>query len=714
MKKLALIIFSISVCVFNLKAQKNKRIIDSLENIIKTQTDSSLVKTYSELTWQYRLVNREKAIYYGNKGIALGKKINYSSGLAQVYNDLGIIYYDKEEYDSSIYLYNESLKIRRTLNDDLGVAKLYNKIGIVYQKQGLFSDALNNQQNALVLFEKENYAIGISYSLNNIGILQQNMGRLDEALTYHNQSLAIKKKLIDKNGLVQSYINIANIYKIKEDYLKAEEYYNNAISLSREMGNQEYLANGLNNLGSLQLKLNKLQDAKKNILESYSIRTAQNDSKGRVSCLNNLGSILIELKSYDSAKQVLNLAESIAANAVNTRPELVTIYQTKSKLFEKLGDATASLTYYKKYAAYKDSLYNNDMSSKFSELETKYNTSQKEKLIEQQQASINKNLYDISKQKLLLSQNELLIAANNLSLKEQNELILKQRLDSTEKETQIVVLNREKKINQLELNNERLVNNRKNILLTVIVIISLLIIWLMYSLYRRYKLYKEKQIQQAILKEQELTASAILQAEENERKRIAEDLHDGVGQLMSAVKMNLSAIHAEIPFTSKEQENTYQKILNMVDEGCKEVRNVSHSMMPSALLKTGLEEALKQLLNQINNNVLKINLYTEGLQKRLESNTETILYRIIQECVNNVLKHAQAKNLDISIISDTNEITVTIEDDGKGFNTNSNSNSEGIGLKNIKTRVSFLKGIVEWSSAHNKGTLVAIHIPVTK
>ncbi|MCZ2222971.1 MAG: sensor histidine kinase, partial [Chitinophagales bacterium] len=88
-----------------------------------------------------------------------------------------------------------------------------------------------------------------------------------------------------------------------------------------------------------------------------------------------------------------------------------------------------------------------------------------------------------------------------------------------------------------------------------------------------------------------------------------------------------------------------------------------------------------------------------------------ILYRVIQECINNALKHAQAKNLDISIIKDNQEIAITIEDDGKGFNTNTKNNNEGIGLKNIKTRIAYLKGVVEWSSAPNKGTLVAIHIP---
>lgn len=693
------------------QAQKNKSIIDSIERLLKTQTDSNLVKSYSELTWQYRTVNREKAIDYGHKGIALGKKINFAKGLAQVYNDLGIIYYDKELYDSSIHLYNEALKIRSLLNDDLGVARLYNKIGIIYQRIGDFSKALNNQQNALSLFEKVQNDIGISYSLNNIGILQQNLGRYEEAIIYHKQSIAIKQKINDKQGLAQSYVNVGNIFKIQEEYAKAEEYYTKAVDVSRMLGNKEYLSNALNNLGSLQQKLKKNTLAKANILESYELRNDLNDSKGKVSCLNNLGDILMDEGKYDSAKLVIDKAEQLAKNGKNTKPELIMVYQTQSKLNEKLGNATASLEYYKKYAAYKDSLFNNDMSNKFTELEAKYKTAEKEKLIQQQQSKLNKSLYDLAQQKLLLSQNELEIAANELEIKKQNELILEQRLDSNIKSQQIFALNKENKINALELKNQKLENNRKNILLIVVAAIGLLLLLLVYSFYRRYKLKKEKQLQAEIFKQQEIATKGILEAEENERKRIASDLHDGVGQLMSAAKMNLSAMECDIPFANEEQKKVYQKVLSLVDESCKEVRTVSHNMMPNALVKAGLASAVREFINQIDGRVIKTDLYTEGLNERIDSNIETVLYRVIQECVNNVIKHAGANHLDISLIKDADGISVTIEDNGKGFNTNSRANFEGIGLKNIQTRVEYLKGTVEWNSAAGKGTLVAIHIP---
>lgn len=712
MNKYVLLIFI--CCLFQLStfAQRNKPIIDSIEKVIQFQSDSNLVKSYSELTWQYRTVDRAKAIEYGRKGIVLGKKINFLKGLAQVYNDLGIIYYDKELYDSSINLYNESLKIRQQLKDDLGVARLYNKIGIIYQRQGDFSKSLYFQQNALIFFEKTNDLQGISYALNNIGILQQNLGRYDEAISYHNQSIVIKKKTNDKQGLVQSYVNVANIFKIKEEFNKAEEYYLLAVNMSRQLNSKEYLSNALNNLGSLQHKLKKYAAAKSSVIESFQLRELINDTKGKASCLNNWGDILVDEAQYDSAQIILNQAEKIAMNGINTKPELMMIYQTQSKFNEKLGNASASLSYYKKYAAYKDSLFNSDMSSKFTELEAKYNTLEKEKLIQQQKAAINKSLYEIAEQKLLLSQNKLEIAANDLEIQKQNELILHQRLDSTQQATNIIQLKKQNTINALELKNEKLENNRKSILLTVVGIISALIILLMYSYYRRYKLNKEKEVQIAILKQQELATKAILEAEENERKRIASDLHDGVGQIMSAAKMNLSAMESEIPFTNADQKKTFEKIVHLVDEGCKEVRSVSHNMMPNALVKAGLSSAIREFINKIDSKVIKTDLYTEGLNDRINSNIETVLYRVIQECVNNVIKHANANHLDISLIKDQDGISVTIEDNGKGFDIKNKNNFEGIGLKNIQTRVEYLKGTVEWNSAMSKGTLVAIHIPL--
>lgn len=144
--------------------------------------------------------------------------------------------------------------------------------------------------------------------------------------------------------------------------------------------------------------------------------------------------------------------------------------------------------------------------------------------------------------------------------------------------------------------------------------------------------------------------------------------------------MNLSAIENEIMFKDEAQKY-FDKVIGMVDESCKEVRSVSHQMMPNALLKSGLASAVKEFLDKIDNRVIKINLHTEGLKERIDSNTETVLYRVIQECVNNVIKHSEANNLDISLIKDADGISATVEDNGCGFDTTDKQKFEGIGLK---------------------------------
>ncbi|MBC7510656.1 MAG: sensor histidine kinase [Ferruginibacter sp.] len=305
---------------------------------------------------------------------------------------------------------------------------------------------------------------------------------------------------------------------------------------------------------------------------------------------------------------------------------------------------------------------------------------------------------------------DLALVNDNFLLATKNGIILKNQLDSTHKEENINSLNKQARIQNLELNNQKLEVTRKNIIITVIIVLAMMGFLLGYSFNRRYKLQQQTKLQQEILKHQDLATKAIIAAEETERKRIATDLHDGVGQLMSAAKMNLSAIESDLNFTSVAQKNAYDKAMALVDEGCKEVRAVSHNMMPNALLRAGLASAVREFLDNLNSQVIKINLYADGLNERIDSNTETILYRVIQECVNNVLKHAKASLLDISIIKEAENISVTIEDNGIGFDKNSLKNGTGIGLKNIETRMAFLKGSVEWESQPGKGTLVVLHV----
>lgn len=201
---------------------------------------------------------------------------------------------------------------------------------------------------------------------------------------------------------------------------------------------------------------------------------------------------------------------------------------------------------------------------------------------------------------------------------------------------------------------------------------------------------------------------AVLEAEERERIRIARDLHDGVGQLLAAARMALGKYISTQQITSQEVKNATE----LLEDGIKEIREVSHNMMPGSLMKFGLTSALKQFVNKINSSgALKIDLQIVGLKERIDERIEMMLYRIIQEITSNILKHASATKVNIELIQHEAELILLIEDNGIGFDSN-NPENQGIGLKNIATRVEYLNGSVIFDSAPNRGTSVVVEVPL--
>lgn len=256
--------------------------------------------------------------------------------------------------------------------------------------------------------------------------------------------------------------------------------------------------------------------------------------------------------------------------------------------------------------------------------------------------------------------------------------------------------------------------SRKNYLLYGSLALSLLIILLAIAIIRNRRHKQEMKLQKMILTQQDLAAKSIVVAEENERKRIASDLHDGIGQMLTAARFNLSGISDSMLSLSETDKTVFEKAVKLLDESCVEVRNVSHSIMPNALINSGLGSAIKDFVEKIKHTRLHIALSTSGLNERIDVNTEIMVYRIIQECVNNTLKHAQATKLDISVINDIDGLNLTVEDNGKGFDPAILPFEKGIGMKNIRTRTRYLQGTLDIDSRPGHGTLIAIHIPAKK
>ena len=144
-----------------------------------------------------------------------------------------------------------------------------------------------------------------------------------------------------------------------------------------------------------------------------------------------------------------------------------------------------------------------------------------------------------------------------------------------------------------------------------------------------------------------------------------------------------------------------------------EVRTLSHQIMPNMLVKNSLSNALRELIDKSNSPKLHINLTIDGLQEDLAENVQIVMFRIIQECINNTIKHANASEIDIAVKQDSNEISASFRDNGRGFDpTLYQSKSEGMGLENIKSRIEFLKGYFQLDSEKSKGTSITVKIPI--
>ena len=216
------------------------------------------------------------------------------------------------------------------------------------------------------------------------------------------------------------------------------------------------------------------------------------------------------------------------------------------------------------------------------------------------------------------------------------------------------------------------------------------------------------------LKLQTEKTSAIVEAEERERIRLAKELHDGVGPMLSLAKFQLETAISQTKFNSIEQESLFQNTNAMIDDAAREIRTVSHDLMPNALLMQGLVSAVRDFVNRLSlTGKVKVLLDVANLDERLPQLTETVLYRVLQELVGNIIKHSEATHVQIQLIRNENELTMMIEDDGKGFDTTQISNFKGIGLKNIISRVDFLNGKVNFDSSPKSGTTVIVEIPLS-
>ena len=209
--------------------------------------------------------------------------------------------------------------------------------------------------------------------------------------------------------------------------------------------------------------------------------------------------------------------------------------------------------------------------------------------------------------------------------------------------------------------------------------------------------------------------NAMLEGQENERRRLAKDIHDGIGPLMSTIKMNIEAVKKDMDDASEKTLKKMQNMEELVQDVANDIRGISHALVPSALKDFGIVTTLENLVLKANaSESVKIQLFNSGMDIRLEPLMELGLYRITQELLNNALKYSKAQNITIQIIKHPHDVTLTVEDDGVGFERGKIQElvDSGIGLRNIKTRTDAMGGVFTIDTSPGKGVMSTIEVPL--
>lgn len=559
-------------------------------------------------------------------------------------------FYRSFDFEKSIFYGREGLKYAESKHLNVWIAACNIQLGATYYLNGNHDLALRYYLAAVTLFDSENDKKGAADVYVELSAILAKNNDRELAIEYLTNAVMLYIQSGDRNGEASCYSHIGDLYESKNNTDSALYWYRKSGAIFESLGNELSIARNLNSIGKVYTEKKEYEQALDYLNQSLSIRMRWQDQPSLCQSYTALGECYMARGQYDEA--ITHFKKSIdIARAIGYAEILQYNYEQTANILQQTGKYKEALEYYNLFQSLKDSVYSSTQLQQIEEM--------------------------------------------------------KARFESNKKEQKLALANKENALKDLEL-------RRKNILIAIGFSLVALVAALSYLLYNRYRWKNEAALAAAKIQQAELTTRAVIDTEERERKRIAADLHDSIGQMLSAAKINLSALSNKIQFAGEDQLKFYNRTQEIIDECCREVRTMSHQMMPNMLIQCGLIEAVRELAQKMDSPGMKVNFHAHGSGTGLDASTEIILYRIIQECVNNVMKHSEASLLEIQIICDDNEVGITIEDNGKGFLVSGATQKGGLGIQNIMNRVEYIKGKVNFDSTPGNGTHIYIEVPVQK
>ncbi len=572
------------------------------------------------------------------------------------------------------------------------------------------------------LSKKENYVKGIGIATLDKGLLENIKGNFNLAINKNEKALSIFNELKEDTLIAKSLAALGVNYWQKGEIVKSLDFLFKALKINETLDLKSAQAANYNQISMVYQSQNKIPLAEEFANKSMKIIQNLTPELSHISTFHNLANIYGMQGKYKEALRLDSIG-LIYCEQLNAEFNKSMFYDNMANCLYYANDWTNAIDYHLKAISIDSSFGNNkQLGDTYCNMGAIY---EEQKNYDKALECYNKSIelcrvsgYKIGIKNGLQQLSKLFYKTNNTTAAYhllQESMIVKDSMINESSEQKIAELqtlfDTEKKKQQIA--QQELKISRRNILLVVLLAALIMSVFIFRLVYLRYKLKQEQKLQQELIKEETKRSKAIIETEENERQRLARELHDGVGQLLSATKLNLSSL--ENNKCTPEEKLRLVNSMDILDESIREIRNISHNMVPDVLLKFGLKRAIEDFILRINQTKkLEIHFECNGFEENsLEDTDKLMLYRLIQESVNNTIKYAQATNMTIQLSADMNEISLLMEDNGKGFDIEEAKRKGGIGFKNMQLRTEYLKGKLEIDSSPKNGTTIIIEIPLS-
>lgn len=605
--------------------------------------DTVRLQALTDLNWLTMSSSPKEARFYAEEELKIARKAQLPRWEAQAFNDLGIAEQQVQNFSQSLQYHQKALTIRQKLNDSSQIGSSWSKIGYCYSEMNQLDKALQAQLKALLCFRHAGSKRHIAYTLNNICYIYNELKQFALLEPLARESFSISKEMGDGAGMVAALNYQASAFENKGNWPKALSIYREGYRISVQLNNSDYASTMLNNLGTIFSRMNQLDSAEKFYQKAYSQALQRSDVNGVILYGSNLAHINIRQKKLQPARVLLAKSLDWAQNH-QMNLHLSQVYLNLGTWFSTQCQADSANKYYALSQSLVQEKFSEKMAKDLSSLQNRY----------------------------------------ELEIREQQKRILAQELE-------------------IEQNNLR--QTRFGLLMAALFIFVLIVFFVIWR--QRQREHNRQKLALETTRQQSLRLKAVWEAEEKERQRIARELHDGVGQQLSAAKLNLSGIKSQV--SGILTSDSVELVEKLVDSAVLEVRSVSHALMAHAQLEKGLVHALQLLVQSFGKaGSLSVSLDVFGMENRLDPPLEMALYRIVQELIQNSVKHASASLIQIQLIGHEESVVLMVEDNGRGFNPN--EGSVGIGFSNIRDRLKPFGGQLEIDSRPGKGTIISVEV----